>query len=309
MFRRLLNTFTSTPPPPSQKDHDDLVRRIKANKPVQVLYESLPITIPPNFLTVDPPDAKPITINRIDFANSALPEYTDHHAYILDYVLSPSECAELLALAESSVADASKAEDGSPWRRAMVAVGVGYEVFTPNYRNSDRLIWDQQEVIDRIWERCLRADGLRERMAEVKREPVITRGCKLERRREEGSWFRFVRVNERMRFLKYSGGGFFQAHRDASFGEERDGKMQESLFTLHLYLNDSKAAAGESAELVGGATPFLSNDYKRRIDVDPKAGRVLIFQQRGLLHSGDDVKEGMKYTMRTDIMYEVVDEK
>jgi len=74
-------------------------------------------------------------------------------------------------------------------------------------------------------------------------------------------------------------------------------------------LNDSKAAVGDSAELVGGATPFLSNDGKRKVDVDPKAGRVLIFQQRGLLHSGEDVKEGTKYTMRTDIMFEVVQEE
>ncbi|KAK0651562.1 hypothetical protein B0T16DRAFT_404177 [Cercophora newfieldiana] len=268
LFRRLLNPFSSTPSPPSQADKDALARRTKANKPVLVTYESNPIPIPPP---------------------------------------SSPECTALLALAESSVADVSKSEDGSPWRRAMVNVGVGYEVFTPHYRNSDRLIWDRQEVIDRIWARCLRAEGLREQAEEVSGQPVITRGCKLERKREEGSRWRFVRANERMRFLKYSGGEFFQAHRDATFGEERDGKMLESLFTLHLYLNDSKAAVGDGAELVGGATPFLSNDYKRRIDVDPKAGRVLIFQQRGLLHSGDDVKEGVKYTMRTDLMYEVVE--
>jgi hypothetical protein len=34
------------------------------------------------------------------------------------------------------------------------------------------------------------------------------------------------------------------------------------------------------------------------------AGRVLIFQHRRLLHSGDDVKAGIKYTMRSDLMYE-----
>jgi len=92
----------------------------------------------------------------------------------------------------------------------MVNVGAGYEVLTPGYRNSDRLIWDQQEVVDRIWERCLQAGGLRERMAEVSKEPVITRASKLELKRDEGSTFRFSRVNNRMRFLKYSGGEFFQ---------------------------------------------------------------------------------------------------
>jgi hypothetical protein len=42
----------------------------------------------------------------------------------------------------------------------------------------------------------------------------------------------------------------------------------------------------------------------RRLDVDPKAGRVLIFQHRGLLHSGDEVLEGVKYTMRSDLLFE-----
>lgn len=39
------------------------------------------------------------------------------------------------------------------------------------------------------------------------------------------------------------------------------------------------------------------------MDVVPKAGRVLLFQHRGLIHSGDDVTRGTKLTMRTDIMY------
>jgi hypothetical protein len=40
-----------------------------------------------------------------------------------------------------------------------------------------------------------------------------------------------------------------------------------------------------------------------RIDVVPKTGRVLMFQHRDILHSGDDVESGVKLTMRTDIMY------
>jgi hypothetical protein len=81
---------------------------------------------------------------------------------------------------------------------------------------------------------------------------------------------------------------------------------------VHLYLNDSVAelglepgvkASAAGVDLVGGATSFLSSDEKRRLDVNPKAGRVLIFQHRGLYHSGDDVTQGTKYTMRTDILY------
>lgn len=191
----------------------------------------------------------------------------------------------------------------------MVNVGAGYEVFTPGYRNGDRLIWDHQEIVDRIWARCLTAPGVKERLMTISKDPIILGKGRFELKRNEDSTMRFVRANNRMRFLKYSGGEFFRPHRDASYGEETgNGKYQESLFTLHLYLNDSQAEVGDKAELVGGATPFLSRDEKRRIDVNPRTGRVLIFQQRGLLHSGDDVLKGVKYTMRTDIMYELVDD-
>lgn len=40
-----------------------------------------------------------------------------------------------------------------------------------------------------------------------------------------------------------------------------------------------------------------------KYDVLPKAGRILLFQHRDLIHSGDDVLSGTKYTMRTDLMY------
>ena len=53
----------------------------------------------------------------------------------------------------------------------------------------------------------------------------------------------------------------------------------------------------------GGATTFHSTDMSRSFDVDPKMGRVLIFQHAHLLHSGAEVQEGIKYTMCTDLMY------
>lgn len=67
------------------------------------------------------------------------------------------------------------------------------------------------------------------------------------------------------------------------------------------------AEAGGEAELVGGATSFVSNSCDRKLDVDPKAGRVLIFQHRGLYHAGDEVVEGTKYTMRAEVMYELIE--
>ena len=89
---------------------------------------------------------------------------------------------------------------------------------------------------------------------------------------------------------------------------ETDDKMERSYFTLHLYLNDSDHQPSNE-RLEGGATTFWTMDMKNRLDVQPKMGRVLIFQQRYLIHSGDDVIRGMKLTMRTDIMYSRVEDE
>jgi len=77
---------------------------------------------------------------------------------------------------------------------------------------------------------------------------------------------------------------------------------ERSYFTLHLYLNDAVGKDGKQL-LEGGTTAFYSWDLEQRIDIVPQCGRVLLFQQRDLTHSGDDVVSGTKYTLRTDVMY------
>jgi len=90
------------------------------------------------------------------------------------------------------------------------------------------------------------------------------------------------------------------AHCDGTY-ETPDGK-ERSYFTLHLYLNDAVGKDGKK-QLEGGATTFFDGTLSQRIDVVPKVGRVLLFQHRFLIHSGDDVISGEKFTLRTDIMY------
>jgi hypothetical protein len=81
---------------------------------------------------------------------------------------------------------------------------------------------------------------------------------------------------------------------------ETPDNSQRTYFTLHLYLNGEE---GEADPLVGGATTFWGMDMKRRLDVQPKMGSILIFQQRYLIHAGDEVVKGTKLTMRTELMY------
>ncbi|KAI0406034.1 oxidoreductase domain-containing protein [Xylaria palmicola] len=272
-------------------------KRKKAEEPVKTIYRSNDIAIPPDFLKSDPADAQPISYKPIDFQNSVLPEYKGCYAVVLDHVLSPSECARLLQLAEASVMEEDR-QDGSPWRPALVNIGGGYEVEVPHYRKSDRIIWDHQEMVDRLWARMAALPEIRETLAAV---PGLADSGAVDVAKHE-----FYRVNKRMRFLKYTPGQFFRPHCDGAYGERTpDGHMVQTYMTVHLYLNDSQQTAGPGVDLTGGATSFLSRDGSRKIDVDPKAGRVLIFQHAQLKHCGDDVKAGIKYTVRTDIMYKM----
>ena len=175
--------------------------------PVKTSYSSNPVPIPADFLTTTPSDAKPVTVAPIDWSKTVIPEFGACYAVVLDNVLSPSECAELLRLAEASVPAGQREADGSAWQPAMVNVGGGYEMLASEYRNSDRIIWDQQEVVNRLWARCAQADGIRERLSVVEDDIVV-----LGPARKEGNKRRweFRRFNERMRFLKYTSGQYFR---------------------------------------------------------------------------------------------------
>ena len=107
------------------------------------------------------------------------------------------------------------------------------------------------------------------------------------------------------------------AHCDGAY--ETPDRRERTYFTLHLYLNSardptqlmlpdkesSEECKGIQSGLVGGSTPFFARNMKDRLDVNPKAGRVLLFQHGHLLHSGDDVVQGIKYTMRSDLLYAI----
>ncbi|KAM0279246.1 hypothetical protein ACHAQH_004703 [Verticillium albo-atrum] len=259
-------------------------------------YDSRPVSLPADFLTCPPPN--PITATPIDWPSTPLPEWQGRHATILDNVLTSQECALLLTLAESSATDQSR-----PWQPAMVNIGAGREVLEPEYRRSDRIIWDEQEVVRRLWERVKLARHGSGELFFAEDGPMAWADKGM-----MGGW-RFWGLNRRMRFLKYGAGQFFRPHCDGTYEEESEGRRLRTYYTVHFYLNDSVQAVGQDAraDLKGGATSFLSYDEKRKLDVDPKAGRVLIFQHPRMYHAGDDVLAGIKYTMRTEMVYELVE--
>ena len=67
----------------------------------------------------------------------------------------------------------------------------------------------------------------------------------------------------------------------------------------------------DNQPLKGGATRFFSpslpsENTDKCLDFMPKEGACLVFQHKGLVHSGEEVERGVKYTVRSDVMYEMI---
>jgi len=95
-----------------------------------------------------------------------------------------------------------------------------------------------------------------------------------------------IGLNELFRFYKYQAGQRFKKHRDESFIRN---ESEASYYTFMIYLNDN---------FTGGDTTF------NELSIKPKTGSALIFLHN-LEHSGSEIEKGIKYVLRTDIMYKV----
>jgi 2OG-Fe(II) oxygenase superfamily len=254
-----------------------------------MLSES-PLLLQQELLTSSPPPPPPPppTLSRIAF-DPTIPRYKDCYAVIAHNVLTASECTALLSAAAATAG----------WERATVNA-YGRLVLDEQIRSCDRIIWDDQQVISRVWDRC---------KALILPDIGVLDGDNPSHRQwgaiRRQKW-RLTRPNERMRILKYGPGEFFAPHMDGVY--TTPDRKERSFFTMHLYLNDDEHQDGQGP-LVGGATSFLTHfDFRTQpqIDVQPKMGSVLIFQHSHLIHAGDELESGIKYTLRTDLMYERV---
>jgi len=61
--------------------------------------------------------------------------------------------------------------------------------------------------VKRIWDRCLSVDGISKELERIEKQPEVQG----ERAADRGEKWRMVRINERMRFLKYGAGNYFRS--------------------------------------------------------------------------------------------------
>ncbi|MCJ8152884.1 2OG-Fe(II) oxygenase [Chryseobacterium sp. SSA4.19] len=97
--------------------------------------------------------------------------------------------------------------------------------------------------------------------------------------------YKVLDFNEMFRIYKYSPGQRFNMHRDGSYIRNEN---EKSFYTFLIYLND---------DFEGGETEF-----ENLFTVTPIKGSALVFYHP-LRHEGKTLINGLKYVLRTDVMY------
>lgn len=154
--------------------------------------------------------------------------------------------------------------EAAGYEEAMITTFSGEQRMAKGIRNNDRLIWDDESLAAQWWQIA---------QAFVPDLPGL-RPCGL---------------NERFRFYRYTPGQMFARHRDGSYVRS---EQEFSRLTLMVYLNDGYA---------GGGTRFGRNTPED-LRVEPRRGSALLFRHE-LMHEGEEVVSGVKYVLRTDVMY------
>jgi hypothetical protein len=100
-----------------------------------------------------------------------------------------------------------------------------------------------------------------------------------------------VGLNECFRSCKYTPGGHFRPHNDKCF--VRKDERELSQLTFMMYLNEG---------FTGAHTNFLDVGRCTIESVEPEAGMALVFEHQ-MLHEGGVLNDGVKYIIRSDVMY------
>lgn len=131
----------------------------------------------------------------VDWKKTDLPEYDGLYATVLDNCFTAAECKVLVSMAE--------AQTNGVWEQAMINVGGGRQEFNPYARDCGRIILDDRDIVERIWNR------VKDEVPEIEyliNMPRVTGNGPAKRK----EIWKLSRLNERMRFLKYCEGQYFK---------------------------------------------------------------------------------------------------
>ena len=155
------------------------------------------------------------------------------------------------------------------FKEALVALDKDNPTMVKGIRNNDRVIFDNANLASQLLKK------LPGNLATIK------------------GWKRDS-LNPRFRFYSYDVGQKFKPHLDRN---DIIGDLV-CYYTMLIYLND---------DFIGGATNFYTpRDVNRKrnllTSIKPVIGYALLFNH-DCWHEGEELSDGRKYVLRTDIMY------
>ena len=188
-------------------------------------------------------------------------------AFTIDNFLSFKECDEIL-----------KKIQKMEFQKATI--GDNKKVLETDIRNNSRTYFEDSKFTVKLWEKFKNIDIIPQTI--------------------NNNFYKLSGLYKHTLFYKYEKGEYFKEHYD---GEKKD-LSKKSVFTVLIYLND---------DFEGGETTFIYHDrkiVKKKLKdeiiltpVKPKKGQLLVFKHN-ILHEGSLLKNGTKYILRSDIMYE-----
>ena len=171
--------------------------------------------------------------------------------HVQENFITPEECKGLIKFSEDR-----------GYEEALVRTRGQGEVMNKDYRDNDRVIWDNPQLAEQMFE-----------LVKGYLPPMI-------------DGYEPIGLNERFRFYRYKDAQRFKPHMDGAF---KRSDTEVSLITMLIYLNEG---------FEGGSTPLITLNE----EVVPKEGMLLLFDHK-ILHAGMPVTNGVKYVLRTDVMY------
>jgi len=199
----------------------------------------------------------------------------DKYCIVIDDVFPHSMCEEIARMAEDAGYQQALLNNGEDKQEQ----GKLNELV----RKGSRAIIESRDLADRLW--------LALELLMPPRDVVPGK--------RYAKW-RATGVNPTLRILKYTPGDYFELHQDGSYSyTEETGQKRRSFLTLQVYLN-----GGGEVDFKGGATRIFSSIAPIPVvhDVVPRTGRVLLFQHN-VWHIGEEVLEGTKLVLRTEVMF------
>ena len=160
--------------------------------PVSDKWQTNPLGIPFNLLEDSHPD---MTISQIDFKDSGDCDLRRPYVRVLDNVVTPQECSTIMKAIDCQ---------SNIWEKIVGNDNCDGRGFLSDNRRCKRMMWDSPELGSKIWERI--AAHVPE-LQRLESWPEVTKPASPQ---EQKDIWKMVRVNERVRFMKYCRGDYFK---------------------------------------------------------------------------------------------------